>query len=563
MKFPMVTYILLLLYGFSGMAISGPIHVQIETQKVMVNKPFTVMFRIDNPSQQLTPDFSKLENDFIILSTGSSARVSLLNGKRYSELVWSVVLQTDKKGTLTLPPIDFGGISSSAVSIQVHDQVTASKPESPETKKQLPVFLEAKISNDKPFINESVIYTVNLYRQRGVFINASYQQQEVTNALVVPLNKSQENQIMRNGREYVVESMRYVIYPNDKGLLKIKAPSLKGTISDIYMRRFQTDANTVRMDVQPIPVKAGDFWLPANKVHLSQKFSKSVTQLKRGDAVVRTIKLRAEGLPAQLIPDISLPAIKGGKIYEEAPEREKNIVKNGVITGTLVLKATYLLNQSGEVDIPPIQLRWFNIKTRQFETVTLPKMTWQVESVSDSATGAPPPVNQAVNMQKKLEEEPFTNIRQGFQWRYLIQLLGIFVVFFFFWLLYRMLILRKNGLKDAPVNVKARDPRQIKQQLKQACRQNNPVEARRLLICWAVGYFNNSSIINLTQISAKIGHQGLSKAIVELNQALYAPQADACWYGKNLWGAWQDFVNKKLAGIEKKSPALPPIFPDI
>lgn len=554
-----VTFICLIWFALVGFA--NQVNVQVESQSIVAGKPFTVTFRIDDPIQRMAPDFRELEKEFSILSTATSTRLTIINGQRQTQIVWSVVLQTNKVGKLSIPPVSFGAFSSPEMPITVEKQnKTSTKALAPD-KQQSPIILQAEVDNKKPYINEAVTYTVNLYRQRGVFINGSYQQQEVVNALVVPLNKSQDSTILRDGRAFLVESMTYAIYPNDKGKLIITPPSLRGTISDIYMRRFDIDANKVVLDVQPIPKSAQKYWLPASDVKLDQEFSQDVDELKQGDTVVRTIQLTAKGLPAQLIPEFKLPKSTQAKIYEEKPERDNTAVNNQVV-GTLTLKTTYLLDKSGKIDLPEINVKWFNTKTRKFETATLPRQQWQVkasQAANIGQTNSQSPAPKKTDQIKSVANKSQTKDQSVFSiWIIMFVVVGILL----FGLLVILIMSYLQRKKTVSIIAKASE-NQLKHHLKKACQNNQASEAKIALINWASCYFDNPNLINLSQISNQIGHRGLSKAIHELNQYLYSPNVGGEWQGEGLWQAWEDYSYKRKSNYKNKNrQSLAPMFPE-
>ncbi|WP_367606846.1 BatD family protein [Legionella sp. W05-934-2] len=549
-----------LLVCFMHIVAANQVQVQVESQSIVADKPFTVTFRVEDPSQQLTPDFSELEKDFTILSTATSTRISIINGQRQAEVVWSVVLQTNQAGKLIIPSINFGPYSSPETALTVGKRSQSASKSLKTDQQKTPVFLQAEVNNKKPYINEAVIYTVKLYRQSGVFINGSYQQQEVENALVVPLNKSQDSTILSDGRAFLVESMTYAIYPNDKGKLIIKAPSLRGTISDIYMRRFDIDANEVSLDVQPIPKSAKNYWLPAKQVTLSQNFSQDTRDLQQGNTVIRTIKLTAVGLPAQLIPEVTLPSGTKAKIYEEKPERD-NTASNNQVVGTLTLKVTYLLENAGDIDLPEIIVRWFNTKTRKYETATLPKQQWQVKA-SPIGNSKQSNTTLGTQSQPKLPKQSTTPAKTmvhqvASNWVIMVVIVSILL---FVGIIIKFLTHRQ--WKKVQSKVVSVSERRLRHQLKLACQKQEAKEAKVALVDWAALYFDNPNIINLSQVSNQIGHLGFSKAIQELNQYLYSPKPGSYWRGDALWQAWEDYCKKRKNSKSKSSQSLSPMFPE-
>jgi len=65
------------------------------------------------------PDFSPLDQDFIILNQDQSTSASWINGKTSKTIKWTLNVIAKKVGTVTIPAIAFGSDMSNPLSIEV------------------------------------------------------------------------------------------------------------------------------------------------------------------------------------------------------------------------------------------------------------------------------------------------------------------------------------------------------------------------------------------------------------------------------------------------------------
>lgn len=134
----------------------------------------------------------------------------------------------------------------------------------------------------------------------------------------------------------------------------------------------------LEVNVRTIPeANNGSWWLPAEKVELYSEWSPKNPQFKVGEAVSRTIYLKAAGVVENQLPDIKFPKIGGMKQYPEKPLAESRLNNDKIIS---IKKAVnvYIPSQAGEITLPEIRVPWFNVGSNQMEYASLPAMTIKV-----------------------------------------------------------------------------------------------------------------------------------------------------------------------------------------
>jgi hypothetical protein len=112
---------------------------------------------------------------------------------------------------------------------------------------------------------------------------------------------------------------------------------------------------------------------------VEQTVQRSSDQLKAGDAVIRTVTIKAEGTPAMLLPPQDFAAIDGLTLYPTQPVlQDKTDRRTDVLTATRVDSATYMLQRTGDYLLPAIDIRWWNVDAGKVELAHLDAVQFQV-----------------------------------------------------------------------------------------------------------------------------------------------------------------------------------------
>ena len=95
---------------------------------------------------------------------------------------------------------------------------------------------------------------------------------------------------------------------------------------------------------------------------MRQSVEGALPNLKVGDAVIRTVTIEAEGIPAMLLPPLTLVAPTGIAVYPDPPSlQDRSDSRTDVLTATRIDRATFMLQQPGDYVLPAIDLAWWNL----------------------------------------------------------------------------------------------------------------------------------------------------------------------------------------------------------
>ena len=413
--------------------------------------------------------------------------------------------------------------------------------------------LKTEISQEKPSINQEVLYTVKLYSSSQRLLDAQYNHPQINNALLLPLGEGRRYQSVENGRSYNVEEQRYAIFPQKSGQLELMAPSLQALLFDTVPRRINAQGKNIKLNVQPIPPEyEGKYWLPAKQFSLSEEYDKKGNAVHEGSTVVRTITIEGTGVPAQLLPTLSFENGQDFNTYPEKPEVQ-NTVQGQDLVGTSTLKVTYLFNHQGSVTIPALQIPWFNTITGKEEIAELPSYTLTVTPKVGVSSPVLPSTPLADEHDENAQAKPQGTMTESSPTNdNLVWGLGIgFVV---------ACLLMFLLARFKPAYTSRGKLNKAKKKLQVACRQNDPALARSALLDWASAEWPDEELLNLNDLAHWIHNVQIKKHLHLLSQALYSQNKNANWQGRDLWSVINTYRHKK-AVTRRKVKDLPPINP--
>lgn len=525
----------------------------------------TVQLQIEADGQvQGRPDTTPLRKDFDILGSSSGSRVSIVNGRMDARTTWTLTLGPRHTGRLRIPPLRVGGEQTPALSLEV------GRAPVPDASSDSPVFIETSVRPPDPYVQGMVLYTVRVFR-RVRLGDGKLGDPDLDQALVRRLGRDREYSVQRGGRRYRVVERRYAIFPQADGELRIPGPVLdvqvpdpsarardplggmfndpffKTPLDDLFtpMRHMRIRGPARTLKVRPVPPGwKPDRWLPALDVRLSQQWRPKDGPMHVGDAIVRTIELRATGLTGEQLPDPLPGAAEGFKVYPDKPQAQTHEQAEGV-QGRKILRITYIPTRPGRLNLPPLKLRWWDVRTGQAREAALPGRALEVlaspgASASPSAPAAAraaAPVRDRTPVARPDERGPSGDRaadRQSRLWPW------ISLAFALAWLATLWRLWHRRRVPDAMPAPKpapptpARPPVEtLRRRFVEAAEAGRPVEARHALLEWAAAHWPEDPPRGLEALGARLTDPEARQALARLDEVIYR-EPGAAWDGRQL-----------------------------
>lgn len=194
-----------------------------------------------------------------------------------------------------------------------------------------------------------------------------------------------------NGETWSGISRAYRLYPLELGGFEIPGQSLTVTYADPGKPDpivAQIPLEAIRFQaVLPKGAEGLDPPIVASGLTLEQQIDGG-PDLETGGAVTRVVTISIEGTTPILLPSLmpALPATLPHPPLRAYPKEPvvKESEQRGILSGSRAETTTYVAQSGGQVDLPAISLKWFNLESGKVETAKL-------GSASLSITAPPPP----------------------------------------------------------------------------------------------------------------------------------------------------------------------------
>lgn len=553
------TLLLCMIAVLPSPAIAANITVKVDRNPVMQDETFHIIYETDTDVDD-KPDFSAIYKNFDILNSSQSTNMQLINGKYSMKKSWDLTVIGNKTGTFTIPSIPFGKDSSPALRIKVAKNADdTGKIETAE------IFVEVQADTKSAYVGSEIIFTARLVRSieisQGQF---SAPETSDPDAMIIELGNIPQYTTTRKGKRYIVNEVRYAVYPQHSGKLTFEPLLFQARISsnnsrslfDQFLRageikRIRSKKLSVDIKAKPANIKA-DEWLPAKKLSISEEWSDDLTNINVGEPITRTITINADGFTAEQLPELDIDDLDKLKLYPDQAVTENTKTADG-ISALKQIKVAIIPTQAGNFTLPEITIPWWNTKSEQMEIAKIPKTT--ITAIG-SASNIP-----ILPATPEIKPQPIeTSAAKKFAyWPWLSFALAAGWLLTIVYMIYRNKT--ANPGTEQIIQSKAAKPLALKaleKAVQKACRENNTENAKKALIQWARAFWQTENINSLADI-AKRSNSGLGDSITQLNSALYGSDS-ADWDGGSLLKEFNHFRVIKRYIEDTHTTRLEPLY---
>lgn len=535
------------------------------------------------------PDMGALSGAFDVLGTSTSNQTNIINGVMSRKKSWRISLMPKRLGTIEIPALRVGRDQTEPLQIEVVEASAATVPGAGDD-----VFIEVDIegANDGIYVQQQVPIAVRLYSAYPI-VEGALEAPRAENALIRTLGDDRRTTANRGGRRYQVVERHYVLSPESSGELRIAPIRFKGSIRDPRsdqfggtrapfggLSLFETGRSVAALS-KPLtlqvlsrpPDYTGAHWLPAERVTLTDSWTDGLPQLRVGEPSERTLTLEAVGLDGAQLPELSLPAPEGIRVYPE-DARNDSRTDGTQVFGTREQTWTLIPTQEGPIDIPPVRITWWDTQSGEERVTEIPG--WKLDVDPGLATALAPPVVQPepevieqqgdlpASLPEQTEARTPKLVRTSIvDWRAVSAVLGILlvVVATLAFILYKRLARGRVGTdgRTGETGQKAVKADAAMQTLGRACSNQDANAAAQALLDWAAATWPEDPPTSLGAIARRL-ERGRAE-VLDLERHLYAPNA-APWSGSALSRVLEAGLatgGKRQAKAEHE--VLPPLYP--
>lgn len=363
------------------------------------------------------PDLSGLTADFTVLGTASGSQTTIVNGQRSDRVTWQITLAPKHDGTLTIPALSAGALTSAPLSLDV----VAAADLPPAAQAGRPA-ITVTGPEGSLYVHEEVPLMVQVRLPagtRGAEITAP------TSADTL-LEPSGEDRVTQQPDGTVLVERSYLLRPQHEGALRLggftvtaevadpNAPDpfdgfgpaggagslfrdvfgsgpLGGGFGSVFapVKTLTATSEPLPLTVRATPTGTSGWALPAQAVELSERWQPDPPVLRVGEAVTRKVQVVALGAHPEQIPDLVMPEIPGARVYYEGSDKKSVPTEHG----TAALREftwSIVPTSGGEITLPELSLDWFDTTTETPARATLAAETHAVEGSVAAAPAAAP-----------------------------------------------------------------------------------------------------------------------------------------------------------------------------
>jgi hypothetical protein len=474
-------------------------------------------------------------------------QLNTLNGNTQATTRWIITLLPRQNGSVVIPSLQLGDVQSQPITVQVIESETLDRSNT-----LAPVFIEASLDQNSVYVQAQAILTLRIYHSVSLYDDSSLTPLQIPDARIEQLGESRTYEKVINGLRHGVIEMRYAIYPQLSGVLTIPAQMFSATLVDAQpsqeatpqgpkpgkLMRVSSAEIPLTVKAKPDSYPADVPWLPARSLSLSESWSPEPDHAQVGDSLTRSLTLNAEGLASSQLPPLPATEINGLRRYPDQPVLGNQNSERGLI-GSREDREALVPTRTGPIDLPSVEVVWWNTFEDHLEHSSLPARTLQVASNPSLIVDTPAGSQQAISGASN----------EALRWWKLSSLILACTTLLGFGLWWRA--------RSQPAILRAAQtgpsPRTLLDDLKRACQANDSHATRQALDAWA-----RQQPETLADMAARF--VPLSDALDGLNGALYS-ETGQYWQGEELWRAIRAIPTAEGVQDLVGDTGLPPLYP--
>ena len=539
--------LLLLLALTAGSAQAASLVASVDRSRLNSGETVELTVESSDVTQFGKPDLSPLDAQFEVSGTRQINQLTTLGGDNHATTRWIITLLPKENGEVVIPPLQVGEYRTQPIALQVME--TASQNTSAEL---APVFVQASLDQNTAYVQAQVLMTVRVYHSVSLYDDSSLTPLQIPDARIEQLGESRTYEKVINSIRHGVIETRYAIYPQRSGAVEIPAQTFSATLVESRPAQENTLQGTkpgklihvssapMLLTVKPKPAlyPADASWLPARSLTLTESWNPEPEHVQVGDSLTRSLTVKAEGLSSAQLPALPSTDIAGLRRYPDQPVLGNQNSDRGLV-GSREDREALVPNRVGALELPPLEVVWWNTHEDHLERTSLPARTLQVANNPSLVVDTPatPTIITAPDDSRL------------WLWQLSTLLLACTTLLGFgLWWRARSQPAVLRAAQTGP------SPRSLLDDLKRATQANDPQATRQALDAWA-----RQQPETLAEMAARF--VPLSDALDGLNGALYS-EGGHYWLGEDLWRAVKAIpMADREQDPATDSTSLPPLYP--
>ena len=246
------------------------------------------------------------------------------------------------------------------------------------------------------WVGQKVILQVDVLAKDGWAQVRKVRDLEVPGAIVLRV-QTQGTRLTEtiDGVSHTGQRYELLVYPQRPGAIEIPAVPVDvevkswGAGGGSRTSRMQTPA--LRFEAQAPPGQETRVGLVSTtRLTMEQVWNPAPGEFKVGGAITRTVVREADGVAGMVFAPFTWQAISGVAAYPSEPEVTDTVDRGVLISGKRVETVTYVLLEAGAVEIPAIELSWWDIESKTMQEASASSLVLEVLPGVATADGDQP-----------------------------------------------------------------------------------------------------------------------------------------------------------------------------
>ena len=299
-----------------------------------------------------------------------------------------------------------------------------------------------------------------------------------------------------------------------------------------------------------------DYFIAANDFTLEQEIEPGTEGLRIGDAVTRTVTLRATDASSMMLPITEFAPLDGVAVYANPSRAEDTGGERGAAReATRIDAATYVLETEGSYTLPEIRRSWWDVSTGRLRETAVPAVAFDVAPNPDLAGEiALPQEPEDADAAPSAEERPPW-------WRRWRVVLGLAALALLGWLARRYGPVVRARLEEAQMRRRESEDAYFDRVLA-ACRRNDARATMQTLLAWVDRVTPQGQSPTVERLLVRAQDDELTGAVRGLERVLYGNGDVARWRGDTLARHFERLRGARRAlELETEPGLLAPLNP--
>ena len=292
-----------------------PVHAQTRAwlDRAQVGHGETATLNIQTDQSVSSIDYAPLQRQFDVGGQTVRRSYQRTNGRSTTTSPFAGGIRPRAPGVFSVPALRVGNTTTAPL------QLTVVAPSVMPASGDADAFVETVVDAARPYVQQAVGVQVRLHYAVPL-MSGQLEQDPPTGASLRQVGEDLTYQRQIDGRRYNVVERRFLLIPERSGVLTLPGARFNGqTMGGFFDQVFDDGRKAVsaasparRLDVQPIPARAPQPWLPLHDLKL--RYAQAPTQARAGEADVVGIEVIPGVAIASPVPPVALAACSCSRI---------------------------------------------------------------------------------------------------------------------------------------------------------------------------------------------------------------------------------------------------------